>query len=521
MKSFFVLFLCLITLPAAAQDDTRELLQAPKVDNFIFFSLDPLNPGKLRYEIDARNNRAAAKSLPELMTTVANTDERFNLVFEFLNPVKYSVSTSEKALDDPFYQSATEFLQSVVAHARLVQGAVQESGTPSKPQNFAIAKNNAISIDKVLFAPDLLEWWLEYFNTGKAGIFNTGKECISDEGGSFFDALQKADAQFYRGDPENNADRPANIFYKTVQDAISSMLSASTMDELTASKSSLDSAQKDLQKSNRDAELALENVRSQTEALRNQWKPDSNCDRYRWYTNGVVARFLDNTTVLLAQRKALITGLDKLLQNMDNLIKRTAGENSFIAGTVDVVSGKMKEVTLSVKERKIDYSPDKLELTVTEKEGSTGKIRVRQYSPVVLEVSAGLLYTNLTYPKFGTEEVEGQTVVAEAGKDVQRFVPVAMLNLIPKVYARSVVYPLMQIGIGTGEDRPTLAAGLGLRFVEPLNLALTGGAIWTWKKELTELNIGDPVSGTAAIEEDLTLNFQSKPRFYLGIQYSF
>ena len=43
----------------------------------------------------------------------------------------------------------------------------------------------------------------------------------------------------------------------------------------------------------------------------------------------------------------------------------------------------------------------------------------------------------------------------------------------------------------------------------------------TWIKELEKLKVGDEVTGTAAIDQDLKSAFSWPPKAYIGLQYNF
>lgn len=151
-------------------------------------------------------------------------------------------------------------------------------------------------------------------------------------------------------------------------------------------------------------------------------------------------------------------------------------------------------------------------------------IHVRRFQRFVPEVSAGVAYTNLSFPKYGTvtDTATGKLHVAEAGNDVfKRMNITAMLNYNYFIQ-NSPVHPFVQVGAGVNVDFPTLFLGGGLRFNNngKGRIAIAGGMASSWIKTLNDLKIGDEVSGTTDIEKDITYEFAT-PQFYLGIQYNF
>ena len=150
----------------------------------------------------------------------------------------------------------------------------------------------------------------------------------------------------------------------------------------------------------------------------------------------------------------------------------------------------------------------------------TRTITLRQYSRLVPEFSAAMIYSDVEYPKWGTEEKDGMMVVAPVKDDTANIEGAVMLNLILRKRTPSFVYPAFQLGISSAEDVPGLLAGVGLRFTQPTTWSLMVGGMLTWAKDLNNLKPGDVVTGTAQIESDLTLKRQD-PALYVAFQYNF
>jgi hypothetical protein len=139
----------------------------------------------------------------------------------------------------------------------------------------------------------------------------------------------------------------------------------------------------------------------------------------------------------------------------------------------------------------------------------------------LLDFAVGAVYTNLTYPRFGTTDEGGATVVARGGEDELTYSVVGMFGIVPNIGLKGLLYPVLQIGVGTGRDYPLLLAGGGIRLLPPYDLSLTFGAAWTWVRVPKTLEIGDPVEGTAQLEDDMHYKFQTDPAFYIGVQRAF
>jgi hypothetical protein len=134
-------------------------------------------------------------------------------------------------------------------------------------------------------------------------------------------------------------------------------------------------------------------------------------------------------------------------------------------------------------------------------------------------MSAAMIMTDLKFPKWGTKEEGGKTVVASAGEDDFPASGAVAVNFVCRCWTGGYVYPALQVGVTTAKEYPGFLLGAGLRFTRPRALSLVFGKILTWQNELVGLEVGDEVSGTAEIESHLQR--RSKTANYVGIQYNF
>jgi hypothetical protein len=83
--------------------------------------------------------------------------------------------------------------------------------------------------------------------------------------------------------------------------------------------------------------------------------------------------------------------------------------------------------------------------------------------------------------------------------------------------------PMLQIGAVASKDLPAILLGGGLRLfgLGKGDIAIGGGVMGAWYKDLQKLKVGDVVSGTNDITSDLGLI--SRPKFggYFTIEYKF
>jgi hypothetical protein len=150
-------------------------------------------------------------------------------------------------------------------------------------------------------------------------------------------------------------------------------------------------------------------------------------------------------------------------------------------------------------------------------------LNVRKFQRFIPEVSAGVAYLNLSFPKYGTTtDASGKQIVSEAGEDnVRKINFTSMINW--NYFANDThINPFIQIGIGANAGYPSFLSGVGLRFHGLPNVpafAFSCGLASTWVQSLDKLKVGDVVTGTADLEKDLKYKFNWPPKVYVGFQF--
>ncbi|MEM9834126.1 MAG: hypothetical protein AAF944_26070 [Bacteroidota bacterium] len=186
--------------------------------------------------------------------------------------------------------------------------------------------------------------------------------------------------------------------------------------------------------------------------------------------------------------------------------------------TVSVTPNKISNFTITISESGYSLSDENEIIKSEGKEVVKKTLRFRKFQRFVPEVSAGIAYTFLEFPQFGTEsDPTGQMLVSDAGtEEFKRINFNAMVNF--NLYLEnSLLVPFFQVGVGANTDYPVLFSGIGINVGQKFNLSF--GFASTWIKQLNDLKIGDKISGTADIEEDITYDFNWPPKGYIGIQY--
>jgi hypothetical protein len=171
-----------------------------------------------------------------------------------------------------------------------------------------------------------------------------------------------------------------------------------------------------------------------------------------------------------------------------------------------------------IKERDIAFNNG-----IQVKEGkviSKTDITLSSYKTFVTEFSPSLFFTNMDYQVFGTKVENGLTkVVVEQGNKTNTSFAANFNFVYNSAKGKGIgINPMFQIGVGITKERPSLLLGGGLRFTRDVFISF--GAMFSWKRDLDKLKLGDTIESSATLEKDLTYNINTKPYFYLGIGYN-
>jgi hypothetical protein len=242
--------------------------------------------------------------------------------------------------------------------------------------------------------------------------------------------------------------------------------------------------------------------------------------RFALYSRDVFSELVDQAKQIQQLRDTMVTVLHALSAELKEVRKSTDNtRSSSLLARMLVSDDQMRDFTIKVQPRTIQTTNGGITVEAG-KPIVSSKIRVRASKRVIPEFATGVFYTNLRYPRYGTKVINGESFVALADPTRYEGVVAAHLNLVLNAW-EGFIHPLAQVGIGTAKDTPSLLAGGGLRFTGSARLALTGGVLWTWRRELDKLSVGDKIDGTAQLESDLKLALRSTPSFYIGLQREF
>jgi hypothetical protein len=225
----------------------------------------------------------------------------------------------------------------------------------------------------------------------------------------------------------------------------------------------------------------------------------------------------------VAEKRALARSLGQLAKRLAEVGKaeKWVGGMDYLFYEVAPQADKIVTATVTARTLRYDLADGALSVGSTTYEKQVALLGVREHSSLIPEVAAGLIVSNVRTPRYGTSQSEsGQTVVTRLDDEKVDYSGALLLNGVCRCFgAGAFAQPMLQFGIGGGESTPSFLGGVGFRFTRPKRLALSAGAILAWVKDLDKLAPGDPVSGTADLENDLKLHATVKA--YFALQYSF
>lgn len=256
------------------------------------------------------------------------------------------------------------------------------------------------------------------------------------------------------------------------------------------------------------------------DAIKNISCDDPNAE---FISKEVFATVLKDVMITYSGQAKRFTNLDKVFK----LVKKTQEEASRLNWLVKIdevpaTKGKISIFTIKINESGYKLADDEI-VEADTKEKTAKVLRIRNFQRFVPEVSVGIAYTDLSFPKYGTTtDAAGKQVVTLAGEEKINKVNFTTMINYTLFLTNSPVHPFWQIGIGANTDFPTFLTGIGGRLnAGPKRLAIAAGIATTWIKSLNKLELNKVVSGPAEVENDVKFKFNNKPKPYLGIQYNF
>ncbi len=541
MKTCTALVVCIFSLGfgAMAQNPTDELLDASKATEFIQLRPD-FDQKMFFYSIDRDVKNKQQKSLDDkLILSVPTRDKKITFAINCYNPFKYVISISDTMMIDPSFKAIEDFVKIIKTAVNELPSLDQEkskgidllekstaeefksktSDSPKlisvkneeKPKNYEqeVLKDAKDKTNKAIRVKSekLIEW--KYLLSREIDCLNPLSLVIKKvyDVDSFFYQKQFVDSIKFAISQVNNSK----------EETLSLLLSLQKYDRIVAN----------LENFNKKSREELDGFKKILESEPDITNRTGKCKFFAAYSLNVLERFINECEVVQKRREEIVHAMQSLSAGMNTVLKSAdmrMGEevntfqNTFILKRFTVSGSKMQDVTLAIRKRDVVFKDEQIQINEST-DVVVGEIRIRTHQTLIPEFSTGFYYTNVKYPIFGTQ-ILGDSLTITEGREKLPVVAAGMLNLTLNAFS-GLTHPVFQLGVGTGKGRPSLLAGVGVRLRWEKPIVISGGAIWSWKKTLTNYAVGKFVPSTTALEEDLKFTLDGTPNLYIGVQINF
>lgn len=411
-------------------------------------------------------------------------DAEFRVNINFINPLKYKISSESKLVDEELFKKSNEYLSTVISFFQTMGGAKEkEVGANLRTAGATTGRNVEFS------DPQMADLYI-YIGLKEPDFFSNS----ATRGSNFLDEIQKLKFEKSKG--------------KVISQFDESFLALEKIKSLEEVEAAILSNSEKM----KSAQDSINSLNERWEAIMRTFNnisfKDPNLKNVVEYKLSLIRQQINdfNKTV-----EELNSKYNKIEEFFKQLVAKEIGENKFLLCKV----GKLK----TSKRAEIQINVQKVEFNSNEKSVKYGAaktylLHVRRYSPLIPVVSSGILYSNLKFIRYGTgTDAAGNTIVTKSHEDASEVVTGAYLNLYlnnPSDYDL-----FFQFGVGPSSDKPLLFLGAGVGLLNRINLS--AGMIYTWFPELDGLSEGDPVTGTSQIEDSIKYTFDTTPKFYIGL----
>ena len=576
------LLLCLflsVSTALAQYTDTDELLDAPNAKEYIQLWPDFVQK-RFYFSLDADKKLKQQKSVNGRLTIgVPKRAKEISVAIRYFNPLQYTVKMSDTLLDDPTFKSIGRLVSELTDLLKQVPAGISESipsapsvvstmaSKPPAPESsqpgyakvepnyrFVAPAQSASTTSKAPKASsksaspswediineiqvvELAEW--KYLSLSHRDCLDTTREVIRQ--------LRKLDDLYFN-----------RHFKDSLRTSLIQLSRQQNIQDLNQQTSRFKDQLVRFEQINNRNKDDLESFNSVTNTkpsniLKYHNKDSSTCIRFATYSLLVFKHFIRICSDNQRKRDRMLELSKKLRQELETAInsadrklasKGEELENSFILGRYNILDESMRNVDIGIYRRSMDLNEDFPQVTETD-DKIVAKLRIRSSQTLIPEFSSGIYFTKLSYPNYGVRVLTaddaanlnaklygsappdkqpyktGQTVVDTVGEQRYPVVLAGMLNMTMNIF-EGLVHPLIQIGVGTGKNRPTLLAGAGLRLRWKRPVVITGGAVWAWKRQLDGFRQNQLIASENVLDQHLRYELDPKSSFYLGIQTNF
>jgi hypothetical protein len=535
------------------QNQTLDRLNASKMNDGILFSLESTTQGKtLTYLIDPK-----PEELKEVNTSrtklpvdnskgifLASNGSSFNILFAFLNPLRFrhKIKTTESA--DQSSLSFEQFYGSLFSLAKAVNRGMPQNTNSQLSISAAItniyqqhdlsiafdtyldAKAKAINKDIVRIKSDeLIDWTLWYYDTyfemnmeklrKKPRIDTTNLPNLR----GLVDHFIKAEKYLYDKMDDDYAksfglSKDANVYFEAHMANILELLSKeSTLETFNKRITKIEDDLKLLKAYNDKAADFCDKI----EKVVLTYKANQLENQFIDYTKSKISTYLRKVRSTISNRNSLIDNFNALLGEIrTGYLNKTASGNTTKEaiqitrlGVTYRVSIQLIESDFEIKNGSLKRKDDiiyNFELTVNE------------FTSMIAEFGLGTIF----FPIVDANTFSSTNGVVTKTTSKFYFSPMASLNLIPNI-GKGQAFWMIQLGVGSNVDKPTIALGTGVRFYNVResafkNFSITVGAVGCFTRKLDTLVEGSSAT-QAALEKDLFYSPEFRP--YIGFQLNF
>ena len=464
-----VLSLVLLLPLHARSDSTADLLRAPRCSDHVDVSL---KDSKLNVEVHLGGKERKTIQVSEGETVAFVNDVR--VVYRGFNPFEVSVDVAGVESDDPSYTQ----LKSFVENFTKLKGLVGTADAKSRALSDAAPKEKAAVV-----------------------------KC---EQYSEFHASLEAVVKALKVPTGINAAKITN--WKTA---------AFSPTQVAEIRATLLTFKEGLKDNIKDTDAALAALKGKVAAVQT---PE--CAKASAYAPDLAMMYeiAASAETIQAARRSLVETLSTLAGVLEP-VGRT--ENWASDGYVFYTHGRLdgsKQLTLTVKVTPLTVEggtePGVEGISVTKGKVVSASFVGRASTVFTFEGAAGVVYSSVVRPSYGTAVKDGKTVVADAGSQTVSYAAAVLGNFVCRCWGTSPIYPMLQIGISADKNSPAILIGGGVR-ITPVALSISFGVVaLSWMRDLDKLSVGSEVTGTAAIESDLAYK-RAPVKPYFAIQYSF
>jgi len=273
--------------------------------------------------------------------------------------------------------------------------------------------------------------------------------------------------------------------------------------------------------------------KNNVDKAKTQWNKIKDCAANNGLPLSEQTRYIAASASDLNPRIEQLTALVAAINDLANLLDKQFSDaakwtgpkttdfkiSQEIAPTFD----KMQTVTVRITTITLKVDPNTEALLTDQQAAGSVAFDVRRYGTFTPEIGAGAVFGTITVPQYGTGTNSlGQTVVARVSTSSVSVNPTVLANFVCRC-GTGLLVPMLQIGAAASKTLPSILLGGGLRLfgLSKGDVAVGGGAMFGWYKDLNKLHVGDVVTGTQAIQSDLTFISAPKVGGYVAIQYKF